>query len=75
MARTRLPGGSGRGMTATKARVREIVTAIAADVIAETVQRLAGSGARREAAPLRIRARTRSAKPATAKPRRRSQQA
>jgi hypothetical protein len=46
---------------ATRARVREIVAAIAADVIAETAGRL-GPAPRREAAALRMSAGTRSAR-------------
>ncbi len=58
MARQRQPAL--QDTAATRAQVREVVAAIAADVIAETVQRLTGSSGRREAAPLRIRSGTRS---------------
>lgn len=43
---------------ATRAKLREIVSAIAADVIAETAERV-GKGPRREATALRITRRTR----------------
>jgi|GEM_PF-2958341 hypothetical protein len=65
MAKKRGEGGAaGRGAAkgkVSRAKVREVVTAIAAEVIAETAQRLRRQH-RREALPLRMSTRTQSAR-------------